>query len=781
MKELRRADPAGARTRLKIFIRGLVQGVGFRPFIYRLASEMRLMGWVKNSAQGVMIEVEGVIEALECFLTRLKKEKPELSSIQGLEFSYLDCLGYEAFEIRESDAGGERTTLILPDIATCEACRADIFDPRNRRYRYPFTNCTYCGPRYSILEALPYDRAQTTMKKFKMCPACETEYHDPKDRRFHAQPNACSDCGPQLEFWSQEGRVLARKDKALLAAAAAIRRGEIVAIKGLGGFQLMVDAFNPEAVEKLRRKKHREEKPFALMFPDFESVRKHCLVTAAEERLVKSPEAPIVLLRRRQEGIAIAGNVAFKNPYLGVMLPCTPMHHLLLAELKIPVVATSGNFSEDPMISDEGEALGELRVVADYFLVHDRPIARAVDDSIARVVLGREMILRRARGLAPLPMMVRFLPEASVLAVGAHFKSTIAQSVGDQIFLSQHLGDLGTLKSVDGFKRTVHTFEKFYGRAPEVLAGDLHSEYFSTRYARRARLPFIQIQHHYAHVLSCMAENELEGPVLGVSWDGTGLGPDGTLWGGEFLQVDREGFSRAAHFRRFKLPGGEKAIQEPRRSALGLLYEVFGEDLFEMGLGILNAFRTEELSILRVMLRRNIQSPLTSSAGRLFDAVAALLNIRTKHAYEAQAAMELEFLAEDCQTDESYPVHFCEPLASGESLVYDWEPLVRGILADQESGNSSEKIAAKFHNTLAEVILQVCERAEASKVALTGGCFQNRYLLERSVLLLRKNGFQPYWHQRIPPNDGGIALGQILGAARVLKSEKNLKERALCV
>ncbi len=750
------------RARLRMVIHGAVQGVGFRPFVYRLATELQLTGWVLNSSQGVFIEVEGVLAKLEDFLRRLERDKPPRAFIQSLEYSWLDPVGYASFEIRHSDESGRKTAFILPDIATCPDCLREIFDPTDRRYRYPFTNCTNCGPRFSIIHALPYDRPNTTMKKFTMCSDCQTEYETPLDRRFHAQPNACPRCGPHLELWDRQGNVLAQRDEALLKAAESIRRGQIVALKGLGGFHLITDARNEEAVQELRRRKHREEKPLALMYPNLETVKEHCEVSQLEERLLVSPESPIVLVRRRGDA-RIAPAVAPRNPYLGVMLPYTPLHHLLMAELGSPVVATSGNLSDEPICTDEHQALHKLNTIADLLLVHNRPIARHVDDSIVRIVAGRELVLRRARGYAPLPITLKAANSElrTVLAVGAHLKNTVALSVGSNVFISQHIGDLETTEAFGAFQRVIADFEKLYEARPSVIVHDLHPAYLSTQYAQQQYLPRMSVQHHYAHVLACMAENELDGPVLGVSWDGTGYGLDGTIWGGEFLLATRENFRRVAHLRQFRLPGGEQAIKEPRRTALGVLYEIYGDALLGMReLAPVQAFSEKELEIVWAMLQKKINVPLTSSVGRLFDAVASLAGLRQSTRFEGQAAMELEFAL--TETDETYHLEIME------RDVLDWGPLVEAILNDVHGGVSVSKISARFHNALVEAIVTVARCVKEERVVLTGGCFQNKYLTERAITRLRDAGFRVYWHQRVPPNDGGIALGQI-GAASSLK------------
>ncbi len=808
----------GICGRLKLAVRGAVQGVGFRPFVFRLATELDLRGWVTNSPQGVFIEVEGKRPALEHFLLRLVRDKPPRSFIQSLESSWLDAVGYSAFQIRTSTTGGGKTALILPDIATCPDCLRDIRDPLNRRHQYPFTNCTNCGPRFSILNALPYDRAQTTMKSFRMCPACQAEYDNPRDRRFHAQPNACPECGPQLELWPgvsttwprpgcgwdgefEPPRRLAHQYDAVLLTAHVLRCGQIVAVKGIGGYHLMADARSEKAVGRLRERKQREEKPFALMFPSLASVNAVCEVSPLEERLLVSPEAPIVLLRRIANGSSlIADLVAPGNPNLGVMLPANPIHHLLMAELGFPVVATSGNLSDEPICIDNQEALERLSGIADVFLVHNRPIVRPIDDSIVRVMLDREMVLRRARGYAPLPIPTADAEAGgqNILAVGAHLKNAVAMAVGDQVFLSQHIGDLASQPAHNAFRRATADLPQLYDARPEVIAADLHPDYLSTRFAmehsRRQPQPsaapampgttkattrsavaakedngtprLFQVQHHIAHVLSCIAENEVALPALGVAWDGTGYGFDGTIWGGEFFHVTPENVERIAHLRSFALPGGDAAIREPRRTALGLLQELAGSpqnDRVQQRQILAPAFSPAELATLEAMLERNVNSPRCSSIGRLFDAVAALVLRREQTQFEGQAAMELEFALDGLATDEAYSL----PLVTGpSSWILDWALMIEALLKDLGQGLTVSRISAKFHNALVEAIVTVAKECGEQRVVLSGGCFQNRYLTERTIRRLQAEGFQPYWHQRVPPNDGGIALGQIMAARR---------------
>lgn len=763
--------------RLKLCLRGAVQGVGFRPFVFRLAAELSLNGSVSNSPQGVLIEAEGTHERLEEFLARLETEKPPLSFLQSIEARWLDAIGFQKFEIRASENSGGKSALVLPDIATCPDCLREIFDPHNRRFHYPFTNCTNCGPRFSIIEALPYDRANTAMNKFRMCPQCQAEYDNPRDRRFHAQPNACPVCGPRLELWDSAGEKIYAGNDALPAAAQAIRGGKTIAVKGIGGFHLLADARSEPAVQELRRRKHREEKPFALLFPSLEGVREVCEISSVEQRSLCSPEAPIVLLRRRREAqissskFQIAPGVAPGNPNLGVMLPSNPLHHLLMAELDFPVVATSGNLSDEPICTDEHEALERLGGIADFFLVHDRPISRHVDDSIVREMLGREMVLRRARGFAPLPVQIsNFPPEISnVLAVGAHLKNAVALSVGENVFLSQHIGDLETEPANAAFQRVTQDLPRLYAADPEVIAADLHPDYLSTRFAQACGKKVFGVQHHVAHVLACVAENEIQLPALGVAWDGTGLGTDGAIWGGEFFIVEKSAVRRFAHLRPFRLPGGDQAAREPRRAALGVLQEIFGGRIFSREeIASVAAFTPAELQVMKTLLSRQLNAPLTTSAGRLFDAVASLLDLRQQAHFEGQAAMELEFAANGIHTDQTYQMPL---LADGPALVLDWASMIESILLDAKCGVSAGEISATFHNTLAESIALVAKEAGLARVALSGGCFQNRHLTERAVKRLREERFQPYWHQRVPPNDGGIALGQVVAAARQLQNE----------
>jgi len=774
------------RRGLRVEIRGAVQGVGFRPFVYRLADEMGLDGWVVNDNRGVTLEVDGECDSLERFLERLAAEKPATAVVESTTPEWSSPAGHSGFEIRASDEAGEKTVQVLPDIATCPACRDEVLEPSDRRHDYPFTNCTHCGPRFSIIRSLPYDRPRTTMERFTMCSACRAEYEDPRDRRFHAQPNACPTCGPRLALWNATGDEAARGDDSLREAVDAISRGETVAVKGLGGFHLLVDARNGEAIERLRDKKPRREKPFAVMVRDLESARKLCFVDDEEAAALSSPEAPILLLRRRP-GDAVHPSVAPGTPYLGIMLPYTPLHHLILGAARFPVVATSGNLSEEPICTSEDDVVPALGGVADLFLVHDRPIARHVDDSVAWRVEGRTRLLRRARGFAPRPVLLED-DQPTILAVGAHLKNAVALSVGRRVFVSQHIGDMETPEALGAFERVIADFLNLYDVRPVAVAHDLHPDYVTTRWARQAvgvenggaqaivpgleGLPLIPVQHHHAHLASCLTENGVEGPALGVTWDGTGYGTDHTVWGGEFLEGTASGFERVAHLRPFGLPGGEAAVREPRRSAIAILWETLGEEALDRDeLDPVQSFSAEERTLLARMLERGLNCPVTTSAGRLFDAVAALLGLRQTMSFEGQAAMELEFLADPMVRDR-YPFRIVMDASPAEDkssvLEIDWRPMIEAVLHDL-LGTAESVVAARFHNTLAEVIVHVARKIGREVVVLSGGCFQNRLLTERAFDGLRRAGHRVLLHRQVPPGDGGISLGQIAVAAARLR------------
>jgi hydrogenase maturation protein HypF len=753
--------------RLRLEVRGAVQGVGFRPFVYRLAEELGVNGWVANGPEGVLLEAEGLVETLNEFAQRVRSDAPPQAAIHELNAAWLAPCGHQGFEIRQSAQSGARTTVVLPDVALCDACRHELLSPGDRRFHYPFINCTNCGPRFSIIEALPYDRPNTTMARFTMCRECATEYHDPRNRRFHAQPNACPVCGPRIALWDGDGSTM-NVDHVVEAAGRAIRNGLIVAVKGIGGFHLMVNALDAPAVDRLRAVKRRGTKPFAVMVRDLAAAELLCEVDDCARQLLASAAAPVVLLPKRNP-CAAAESVAPGNPWLGLMLPYAPLHHLLLQEVQLPLVATSGNLSEEPICTDELEAVKRLRGLADVFLVHNRPIERHVDDSVTVVAAGAPRIMRRARGYAPLPVLLRAeIPE--ILAVGAHMKNTVALSKGKQVFLSQHIGDLEAVQSTQAFERVVADFLRLYESTPAAVAHDLHPEYTSTLFAQRndflpgvARVP---VQHHHAHLASCLAENNVDAPALGIIWDGTGYGTDGTIWGGEVLLGDANDFERVGSLRAFRLPGGDAAAREPRRTAIAMLFAMYGSHAFEMKLPPFADLPMPNAVLLQTMLEQGVRSPWTSSAGRLFDGISALLGIRLQSAFEGDAAMALEFAADPHETGAyALPLRTLED----ESVVLDWSELVSDMLGDRARGASVPTAAARVHNALVHGMVAVARAVGQPRVALSGGCFQNRRLLEHGARELSENGFEVLLHRQVPPNDGGVSLGQAVVAAARLR------------
>ena len=746
-------------TRSSIAIRGAVQGVGFRPFVYRLAAELRLAGSVLNNSVGVCIELEGPGDRIDEFHRRLRAELPPRAAIHTLESTQLAPVGLSGFRILESISSATPSAVVMPDLAMCGQCRTELFDTSDRRYRYPFINCTNCGPRFSIILSLPYDRPRTSMRSFRMCPECQREYDDPSDRRFHAQPNACPVCGPSVSAWDEDGHAIAERDRALELAAQAILEGKIVALKGIGGFQLLVDARDERAVQRLRSRKNREEKPLALMVPELASARAVCRLGTEEERTLCSPESPIVLADR-VERADIAPSVAPGVATLGVMLPYSPLHALLMDLVRRPVVATSGNRCDEPMCIDEREALGRLRGIADLFLVHNRPILRHVDDSVVRLMAGREMVLRRARGFAPLPLTLTTPSGRSMLCLGAHQKNVIARVVGDQVVLSQHIGDLDSLEARLAFRRVMQDFLDLFPAAERTdVVCDCHPEYASTIEARARSSAPIMVQHHHAHAAACRSENRLEGTVMAVTWDGTGYGSDGTIWGGEFLVEDGTNARRLASLLTFPLFGGDTVAREPRRSALGLMWELYGERTFDMtDRWPLRSYTEHDRAILRTAKRAGLGSMTTSSMGRLFDGVASLTGLRQVASFEGQAAMELEAQATS-PAARTFPYDIISA-HRGEPIRIDWRPMVECIIRDVANGVSVQIIASAFHWTIVDMLVTIAKQSGLKQISLSGGCFQNKVLLESAVGRLRKEGMDVYWHQRVPPNDGSIALGQ---------------------
>lgn len=788
--------------RRQVEVSGIVQGVGFRPYIYRLATERQLVGTIGNTSVGVVIEIQGPAEAVNDFISRLPQEAPPLSRITEIMTRDLSPNGDHEFRIVASHGEEPVRTLISPDVATCDDCLREMFDPSDRRYRYPFTNCTNCGPRFTITHSIPYDRPFTSMAAFNMCPACQAEYDNPANRRFHAQPNACWDCGPQLELWDNKGAVIDSVDP-IAASIQALREGKIVSVKGLGGFHLAADATNTEAVALLRERKRRVGKPFAVMVPDLAAAKRICEVDLAEADVLQSIRRPIVLLRGRPgEGTrasivsSIARDIAPGNSYLGVFLPYTPIHYLLFREGQFPaLVMTSGNLSEEPIAISNDEALRRLSGLADFFLVHNREILLRCDDSVVRVISvpspqenedgkvregvearapspvqgrlpGSTQQLRRSRGFVPVPV---FLHEEvpSVLAIGGELKNTICLTKGKHAFLSQHVGDLENLESYNFFEEAITHLQKVLEIKPELIAYDLHPDYFSTKWAlRRTDLPLVGVQHHHAHIASCMAENHLDGTVIGFALDGTGYGTDGNVWGGEVLIADYRDFDRAAHFEYVPLPGGAAAIHEPWRMALSYLAHHFGDDFKNLKLPFLREVSDAKLDLVLRMIDRRINSPLTSSCGRLFDSVAAIAGIRNHVSYEAQAAIELE-MAISGQFDED--AYRFETVQRDGVLLINTRRMFGELIEGVSRGTPVSAISRKFHNGLVNIFVEIArilrDRTALNRVCLSGGTFNNLYLTTNLVAALTAASFEVFTQNEVPAGDGGVSLGQAMVAA----------------
>jgi hydrogenase maturation protein HypF len=751
----------------QILVRGIVQGVGFRPFVYSLATELNLTGWVRNSSRGVEIEVYGIESAVSTFVESIRRDTPPLARIDHLESR--SCLpnGSSSFEIIHSEPQPGEFLPVSPDVAICPDCQRELFDRNDRRYRYPFINCTNCGPRFTIIHDIPYDRPNTTMADFPLCPDCKAEYDNPLDRRFHAQPVACPVCGPQV-WLETKGRKVSAGDDAILAARKWLKDGKILAIKGLGGYHLACDATNPGAVSELRRRKQRSDKPFALMAFSLDEVQHHVILSPVDAGLLQSRQRPIVLLPR-QTGSTLTDGVAPNQKSLGFMLAYTPLHLLLLEpQPGFPeiLVMTSGNLSEEPIAYEDDEARARLAPLVDAFLMHNRPIHMRTDDSVLCSISGEPYIFRRARGFAPDPLILtKQVPP--VLGAGAELKNTFCLTRDQYAFVSHHIGDLENYETLRSFENGIAHFERLFRIQPEIIACDLHPNYLATRYAKersqRQGLHLVEVQHHHAHLAACLAENgwDSEEPVIGLSFDGTGLGPDGAIWGGEVLLGGYYGYERLYHLKYTPLPGGDQSIRKPARMALAHLWEAgvdWDEDLLSV-----QALCVEERTILKSMLKHRINSPSTSSMGRLFDAVASILGVRQKVNYEGQAAMELEALA-DLSESQSYTIELNQDLI-------DPQPLIVQIVQDWRNGVAVPLISARFHNSLVKLAIDLCceirDKQGISTVALSGGVWQNQYLLERSLAQLRKLGFQTLIHQQLPPNDGCISLGQALVAATI--------------
>ncbi len=749
------------RVRTAIRVEGVVQGVGFRPFVYSLATSLGLGGLVGNDVNGVFAEVEGDPAAVERFLASLARDAPPLARIERITTAAMPPAGTVSFAIAPSEAGSQRRVLVSADTATCEDCLAELADPGDRRFGYPFINCTNCGPRFTIVRDVPYDRPRTTMAPFTMCEQCAAEYHDPADRRFHAQPTCCPACGPGLALLGAAGATL--PGEPLAAAADLLRQGRVVAVKGLGGYHLAVDASSEAAAAALRARKHREDKPFAVMVADLAAARQLCEVDETAAGLLASSRRPIVLLPRLPGG-ELAAAVAPGNRQLGLMLPYTPLHHLLLAAVARPMVLTSGNVSDEPIVYRDSEVTERLGGIADAFLTHDRAIEVRADDSVVRAFRAREAVIRRSRGYVPEPLAVATAFPRPVLACGAELKSTFCLARGNHAFVSQHIGDLENAETLRSFTEGIEHFRRLFDITPEVVAHDLHPDYLSTKYAADlAGAELAGVQHHHAHIASCLADNRAAGPVIGVAFDGTGYGADGTIWGGEFLVADLAGFERAAHFDPVPMPGGAAAIRQPWRMAAAYLDAAYPGGGPQPRLDV--ARRNERLwAGLLQIARRGVNSPLTSSAGRLFDAVAAILGVRDAINYEGQAAVELEQLADPGEEGE-----YRATVGADYPFKILGHELVRSVAEDVIAGVAPAVIAARFHNGVAGLITACClmlrERHGLTTVALSGGVFQNLLLARAAVGRLESQGFSVLVHSRVPCNDGGISLGQAVVAA----------------
>ncbi len=746
-----------------ISVNGIVQGVGFRPFVYKLAAARNLKGEVSNTPHGVSIHIEGTENVVNSFINSIKNSPPALARITELSSSPADIKHCKNFTIAQSRDEGFASTLISPDVSVCDDCLKELFDPKDRRFRYPFINCTNCGPRYTIIDNIPYDRPHTSMKKFKMCEKCRQEYDDPQNRRFHAQPNACEVCGPGVELYDNKRQKITADDP-VKECIRLLKQGFTVAVKGLGGFHLAVDADNDEAVKNLRKRKFREEKPFAVMSFGLEEIDQFASVKENEKALLQSIERPIVLLKKKQ-GAPLSEWVSPYNRYYGVMLPSTPLHFLLLKNSFRALVMTSGNMSEEPIASDNEDAFSRLDNIADYFLIHNRDILVRCDDSIINLTSGKPNIIRRSRGYVPVPVFLKNkIP--SVLGCGAELKNSICITKDNRAFLSQHIGDLENRLTYESFEQTIEHMKRILDIKPEVIACDLHPDYLSTGYAlKQQNLPVIKVQHHHAHIAGCMAENKIDGQVIGLSFDGTGYGTDETIWGGEILISELDRFIRTASISPAAMPGSAAAVKEPWRMGISYLHKAYGDDLVNLDIPLLNIVPEKDVKIITEMISKNINSPLTTSLGRLFDGVSAICGIRTHVHNEGQAAMELEMTAAgdaegfyeyDWITDND--IHFVNP-----------DKIIKGVVEDLIKKINPGVISAKFHETLVRLYTELCMKISddtgLDRVALSGGVFQNRIFTKGLAESLEKNSLKVYTHRLVPANDGGISLGQAAVAA----------------
>jgi hydrogenase maturation protein HypF len=753
------------RVRKEVQVSGIVQGVGFRPYVYRLATDRNLGGNISNTPAGVTIEIQGPTDLVEDFVSRLPGEAPMLAQITHVLVREVPCKADRSFEILSSQTGEHPSALVSPDVTVCDDCLRELFDTQDRRHLYLFINCTNCGPRFTIVRDVPYDRPSTSMSAFPMCDKCRAEYTDPHNRRFHAQPNACWDCGPQLEFWDSAGRLIEVRDP-IEAAIERLRAGEILAVKGLGGFHFAVDAMNSAAVERLRQRKRRIAKPFAVMVRDLEAARRFCQIDAEAQTLLSSRQRPIVLAPKTRSS-AVAENVAPNQLDLGLFLPYTPLHHLIFAAGKFTVlVMTSGNLSEEPVAIDNREAVDRLGNIADFFLVHDRKILLRCDDSVVRHSVGRLRQIRRSRGYVPAPVRLhKELPP--ILAVGGELKNTICLTRRNMAFLSQHIGDLENIESFDFFREAIAHLSRILEIEPEVIAHDLHPDYLSTKWASTqngARL--VGVQHHHAHIAACMAENLIDGRVIGLALDGTGYGTDGQIWGGEALIAGYATFERAAHFAYVALPGGAAAIREPWRMAVSYLVQAFGEDFLTLDIPFVRELQRGKAELVLRMIAQRVNSPLTSSCGRLFDAVAALIGIRQEVSYEAQASIELEMLGRSSTATDGYPLAIRR---QDQCWQIDASSLFAGIVEDLRRKVCTETISRRFHNGLVETLVRLAcllrEESSLNQICLSGGTFNNLLVFEHLIRELKFLRFEIFTHSEVPTGDGGLSLGQALVAA----------------
>ncbi len=750
-----------ANIRRRLIINGIVQGVGFRPFIYALARDIGLTGTVYNASEGVVAELEGSPLQQQEFTQRLEGEAPPLSTIISVESSDIPVQNDSEFTIIASHDKSTVSTLISPDVALCEDCRQELLNPDDRRYRYPFINCTNCGPRYTIIEDIPYDRPYTSMKNFPLCPACKAEYEDPGDRRFHAQPNACPDCGPTVWLVDKSGDRVTLDDP-VRETISLLSQGNILAVKGLGGFHLAVDARNESAISRLRETKGRDEKPFAVMVRDLKTAQKLVHLTQLETETLVSIQAPIVLATTRGNS-NLPPNIAPGNDRLGIMLPYTPLHHLLFAGNLDVLVMTSANFTEEPICIDNAEAEERLSKMADYYLMHNRDIYLRSDDSVVMEMAGKMRPIRRSRGHAPRPLFLK-QKGPSILAVGGELKNIIALSKDEKVFLSQHIGDLENLEAYEFFKMTIEHLQRIFEIEPELIVHDLHPEYLSTKWAKEQSLPLLGVQHHHAHLAACIAEHNLSGPVIGIIMDGTGYGTDGTIWGGEFLVGDASGFERKAWFEPMPLPGGSAAIKAPWRTGLSYLYHAFGSEMPELA-----SLADKSTAPILQMIDHDLNSPLTSSCGRLFDAVAALSGGRGEIRYEAQAAIEFMQAARN-QLGTDYSMfdlsnHDGEQIISINHIMHE---LVRRIESEKSLANISQWFHHSLVKTFASITLNLRKESGIKQVILSGGVFQNRLLFEGLLAELKRVGLTVFTHEQVPTNDGGIALGQVIMGQKFL-------------